>query len=117
MIVYAESSAVLAWLMDEAEAEAIRQALAEAQAVVASDLTLVECDRVLVRTVVEGRLREAEAAGRQALLARAAELWTHLTVSPEILARARRPFPVEPIRTLHALHLASALRAGRPAST
>ena len=62
--------AVLAWLMGGAGAEAIRQALAEAQAVVASDLTLVECDRVLARTVVEGRLREAEAAGRQALLAR-----------------------------------------------
>jgi len=61
---------VLAWLMGGAGAEAIRQALAEAQAVVASDLTLVECDRVLARTVVEGRLREAEAAGRQALLAR-----------------------------------------------
>jgi len=110
-MVYAESSAVLAWLLGEPTAETVRQALAEAEAVVTSDLTLVECDRVLVRAVVEGRLLEAEATGRQGRLANAAAHWTLLTVSPEVLARARRPFPLEPIRTLDALHLATALRA------
>jgi hypothetical protein len=35
--------------------------------------------------------------------------WTISPLGPEIIARARKPFPAEPIRTLDALHLASAL--------
>ncbi len=34
-----------------------------------------------------------------------------LTLEAEIVRRARRPFPEEPIRTLDAIHLAAALRA------
>lgn len=34
-----------------------------------------------------------------------------MRVEDEILERARRPFPGEPVRTLDALHLASALVA------
>ena len=34
-----------------------------------------------------------------------------LRVSSEIVERARQPFPAEPIRTLDAIHLASALTA------
>ena len=42
-----------------------------------------------------------------------------MRISDEIVSRARRPFPVEPIRTLDALHLASALvvRAAEPELT
>jgi hypothetical protein len=34
-----------------------------------------------------------------------------LRISPEIVDRARQPFPGEPIRTLDAIHLASVLVA------
>lgn len=34
-----------------------------------------------------------------------------MAIGPAVLDRARRPFPVEPLRTLDALHLASALTA------
>ena len=39
----------------------------------------------------------------------AAAHWHLWRVSPEIVDRARRPFPAEPVRTLDAIHLASAL--------
>lgn len=45
MTLYAESSAVLAWLLGEKSGEAIRRALLGADLVVASDLTVFECDR------------------------------------------------------------------------
>jgi len=77
----------------------------------ASDLTLVECDRVLIRAVALGEISEAEAADRRAHLTTAAARWNVLRMGPEIIERARRPFPGEPIRTLDALHLASALVA------
>ena len=111
MSIYAESSAILAWLLDEAAGPDVREILATADAIVASDLTLIESDRVLVRTVVLGEMTEAEAADRRAHLRRAASHWHVFRIGPEIVERARQPFPREPIRTLDAIHLASALVA------
>ena len=49
MNLYAESSAILAWLMGEDGGDEIRYRLQAAELVLTSDLTLVECDRVLHR--------------------------------------------------------------------
>ena len=111
MIVYAESSAVLAWLLGEARGSDVRDRLASAELVIASDLTLVECDRVLIRAAALGELPEADAAGRRAELTAAAAHWTVLRVGAGVIDRARQPFAKEPLRTLDALHLASALVA------
>jgi len=108
---YAESSAVLAWLLDEPAGRHVRQALADTEIVVASDLTIVECDRVLLRAAALGELTEADAADRRAHLSTAASHWHVLRIGPEVVERARQPFPGEPIRTLDAIHLASALVA------
>jgi predicted nucleic acid-binding protein len=108
---YAESSAVLAWLLDEADGPVVRDRFTKADVVVASDLTLIECDRVLIRAAVIGELTEADAADRRAHLVTAAAHWNVLRISGEIVDRARQPFPGDPIRTLDALHLASALVA------
>ena len=111
MIVYAESSAVLAWLLGEDAGPRVRKILADASLVLASDLTLVECDRVLIRAAAFGELTEADAANRRAHLTTAAAHWHLLRVGSEVVDRARQPFPGEPIRTLDALHLASVLVA------
>ena len=66
MNLYAESSAVLAWLLDESSAADVRRSLASAEIIVASDLTLIECDRVILRAAALGELTEAEAADRRA---------------------------------------------------
>jgi predicted nucleic acid-binding protein len=108
---YAESSAVLAWLLDESSAPAVRRLLGEAEVIVASDLTLIECDRVLLRAVALKELTEAEAADRRAHLIAAAAHWQVLRIAGEIVDRARQPFPGDPIRTLDAIHLASLLVA------
>jgi predicted nucleic acid-binding protein len=111
MNLYAESSAVLAWLLDESSAAEVRRLLASADIIVTSDLTLIECSRVLIRAVALGELSEAEAADRRAHLANAAARWHILHIASEIIDRSKQPFPDEPIRTLDALHLASALTA------
>jgi predicted nucleic acid-binding protein len=107
--VYAESSAVLAWLLGEETGRSVREVLQHTELVMASDLTLVECDRVLIRAVTTGEIDEAAAADRRAHLNAAASHWHLWRVSPSIVERARLPFPAEPIRTLDAIHLASAL--------
>jgi predicted nucleic acid-binding protein len=89
----------------------VRKSLAEAELVLTCDLTLIECDRVLIRATTMGKLTESDAAHRRARLARVAAHWTTLGLDSEIVERARRPFPNEPIRTLDAIHLASAVVA------
>ncbi len=111
MRVYAESCAVLAWLLGDDTTGAVVRVLAEAEIVVASELTLLECERVLHRAVVLGELDEATAADRRAHLAQMASHWHILTLSGDVIDRARRPFPGEAVSTLHGLHLASALVA------
>lgn len=110
-MIYAESSAVLAWLLGETRGEVVRQVLAGAEVVFASELTLVECRRALHRAVALAAMPEADGAALGARLAEAARHWVLLALDAPVLERAGRPFPVEPIRPLDALHLASALVA------
>ena len=111
MNLYAESSAVLAWLLGEEEGSRVRVVLAGADIVIASDLTLIECHRVLMRAVTLGEITEADAADCRAHLNAAAASWNVLRIGAEIVDRAKQPFPAEPVRTLDAIHLASALAA------
>ena len=66
MKIYAESSAVLAWLLGGDAAPRVRGVLSKAELVIASDLTLLECGRVLIRAVALGEIDEAAAADRRA---------------------------------------------------
>ena len=107
--VYLESSAVLHWLLGQSGAPEVRRAVDRADAVLISALTLTESERALIRAESEGVLRGGDAQRLRGLLNRAQAAWTRMTVSAAVLARAGRAFPVEPVRTLDAIHLATAL--------
>jgi predicted nucleic acid-binding protein len=79
--------------------------------VLTSCLTLIECERVLIRAVAANLVPEAVAAERRAVLARTGDHWVTFDLDVEVVERARRPFPAEPIRTLDAIHLATAVLA------
>lgn len=108
MIVYAESSAVLAWLMGESTQAIVRRTLGEADRVVTSSLTSVECARGLARSRAARRLRPTEELAALRLLDVAEAGWDVLDLSERVLRRARAAFPVEPVRTMDAMHLATA---------
>ena len=84
---------MLHWLLDQPRSGVVRESLSSAEMVLASSLTIVECDRVLVRAVATNALLEAKAAERRALLARTADHWVMFDLDPEVLDRVRRPFP------------------------
>jgi predicted nucleic acid-binding protein len=107
--VYLESSALLAWLLGESRADEVKQALDDAAAVVTSELTMLEAHRALLRAVARSTLTEADAQRLRGLLRRVGESWIRVKLFDDVLTRASRPFPVEPIPTLDALHLATAL--------
>ena len=107
---YAESSAVLRWLLGASDADRVERALTTAPAVVTSELTATEVGRSLQRLVVTDRL-DAEAGERVwASYSAASQHWHMYRIDDEILLRARQAFPREPLRTLDAIHLATAMR-------
>ena len=54
-------------------------------------------------------LNAGDAERVRGLLSRSRQGWTLMEISADVRARACRFFPVEPLRTLDALHLATAL--------
>lgn len=109
MNLYAETSAVLSWLLGEDGSARARSRLAEAAAVHTSDLTLIECDRGLRRAAATGRVRANASLRLHAMIDTASARWTLHAIDPEIVHRSRRSFPHEPVRALDAIHLATAL--------
>ena len=110
MTVYAESSAVLAWLLDEPTSAAVGSVLDDDE-VVTSALTLVECDRVLLRTAATHTAAAPKVAVLRRILGETAAMWSIQEIDASTIERARQPFPDDAIRALDAIHLASALTA------
>jgi len=108
---YAESGAVLSWLFGENRGTVVRNQLRRAESIVSSDLTLVECERVIIRARAMEEITEKKAQLCRTRLIEASNHWYILSLGQEVMERARLPFPHKPIRTLDALHIASALLA------
>ncbi len=106
---YLESSAVVAWLFSEPSAANVIRATEEADLVVTSQLTIVEAERAIRRAVALRLIKEASAQKLRGLLARHWKKWTTMALTDSVLARAGSAFPIEPIKTLDAIHLATAL--------
>ena len=106
---YLETSSLLAWLFGESRADGVRASVDGADSVATSTLTFLETERALVRAESEHLLKAADAQRLRGLMIRTRSAWILMSVSDEILTRAARPFPVEPVRTLDAIHLATAL--------
>lgn len=109
MNLYAESSAVLSWLLREPGGKKVERCLNRAQLRATSELTRLEVLRSLVRARTSGTISHEQGADLGLLLEEQTADWTWIQLDRPILKRAEELFPIEPIRTLDALHLASAL--------
>jgi len=101
---YVETSALLRVLLDGDEALGPELS---GEGFVTSALTFLEAARAISRARREGRLdaREAREAERQlSAFERSCDI---VALEDEVLRRAREDFPVEPVRSLDAIHLAS----------
>jgi predicted nucleic acid-binding protein len=72
-----------------------------------SALTLAEFARRVVRGRSAGDLDDARARASMNWLSQFARRCVVVDIDGELIARARRPFPIEPVRTLDAIHLAT----------
>ena len=108
-VLYLETSALLHWLLGQSRAAEVRRAVDRAEVVLTSMLTIAEVERVLIRAETQKAIRGGDGRRLRGLLNRAQASWMRMAVSAEVLVRASRPFPVEPVCTLDAIHLATAL--------
>lgn len=108
MVAYVDSSVVLRYIL--AGDVSIRHAL-DYPAVMSSELTEIECRRVLLRCRLQGELVDegfVEAIHRLDSVLEGIDL---VELSPAIKRRAMESFPVS-VKTLDALHLSTALAIG-----
>jgi predicted nucleic acid-binding protein len=75
---------------------------------ITSALTLAEATRGVLRARITSRLTSDEERRAIRALKTFERRCTIISVTDSVLTRAGRPFPVEPIRTLDAIHLATA---------
>lgn len=107
-MLYAESSAVLAWILGEARGAEVA-ALVRREPVVTSALTLLECDRMIHRAVARAQLTSDDGAARRARVQADTAEWAIEPISEAVIARARAGFPDDALRSLDAIHVATAL--------
>ena len=109
---YVESSALVAALL-ERDAGALKSVRARGRTVT-SALTIAEAARAILRARTTARLTADQERAAVRALRRFERRCFLVAVTDPILARVSRPFPVEPIRTLDAVHLATAELLGEP---
>jgi predicted nucleic acid-binding protein len=110
---YIESRALVAALL-ERDAAALKSVRTTGRQVT-SALTIAETARAILRARFGARLTAAEERAAVRALRRFERRSFVVAVTDSVLARVRRPFPVEPVRTLDAVHLATAELLGEPA--
>jgi predicted nucleic acid-binding protein len=109
---YIESSALVAALL-ERDRDALTSVRTRGRTVT-SALTIAEAARAILRARAAARLTADQERAAVRALRRFERRCFLVAVTDPILARVRRPFPVEPIRTLDAVHLATAELLGEP---
>lgn len=103
---YIESSALVAALL-ERDADALKSVRTRGRRVT-SALTIAEAARAILRARAAARLTADQERAAVRALSRFERRCFLVAVTDAILTRVRRPFPIEPIRTLDAVHLATA---------
>jgi predicted nucleic acid-binding protein len=109
---YIESSALIAALL-ERDADALKSVRTRGRKVT-SALTIAEAARAILRARAAGRLTADQERAAVGALRRFERRCFLVAVTDAILTRVRRPFPIEPIRTLDAVHLATTELLGEP---
>ena len=109
---YIESSALAAALL-ERDAGALKSLRAPGR-IVTSAVTMAETARAILRARAAERLTAADERSAVRAVRRFERRCYVVAVTEAVLARVRRPFPVEPVRTLDAVHLATTELLGEP---
>jgi predicted nucleic acid-binding protein len=106
---YVETSAILRYLFGDDGADAVRTTIDSAAQVLTSRLTVLEIHRATVRAEKQAEMSAADAQRVRGAFLSIMRSWIICELSMDILNRAAQPFPIEPVRSLDAIHLGTSL--------
>lgn len=100
---------MLSWLLHEPRGAEMARLLGQAELTLCSRLTPLECDRAFARLLAGARASPDRVEQARALLDATLGHWMVFDIDSAVVSRARQSFPCEPVRSLDAIHLATAL--------
>lgn len=107
-MIYVETSVLLKVLLREEGYEKFAQVL-EKENCITSCLTFIEARRAISKLISLKSLQEATGKDLLGILQALTNEWSVMEINKDIQLRAGHFFEVEPVRTLDAIHLATAL--------
>ena len=115
-MLYVETSAILRVLLKEKSFEKTAKLIEEAKICLTSSLTYLECRRAIARLTKSSLISEARASELLGIVSVVESAWHNMEITKDVQIRAGKSFDREPVRTLDAVHLATALqfRTGFP---
>lgn len=108
-VLYLETSALLAWLFNEAAAEEAVGRMNQADLIVSSELLRVETCRALLRAEENKLITPDQHHLLRDTFMENLKGWFRMSMDQFVVERSCESFPVEPLRSLDAIHLATAL--------
>ncbi len=106
---YVETSAILSWLFGEPDSSTVVDIINDHEVIVSSVLSVIETGRAIIRAVNENIISPGEKQKLKGFFANQSTGWAYLEINKAVRERAAQIFPVEPIRSLDAIHLSTAL--------
>lgn len=107
--VYLETSALVTWAYSQEGWDRVHREIEAADELVASTVTALEARRVVARGEAIGAVDAATSRAVAGRLSKILDRVTEMDVTADVRDRCARAFPVEPVRALDAVHLATAL--------
>lgn len=106
---YLETSALLCWLFCEPDAKTVIKAINEADLICTSELIRIEALRAIGRAYREKCITPEQRKSLNRLFEESYRGWFRMSIDETVVSGASVDFPSEPVRSLDAIHLATAL--------
>jgi predicted nucleic acid-binding protein len=108
-VFYLETSALLTWLFDEPDASIIIDTINGADLIVTSDLLKIETMRAIKRALHEKLITSKQLKALFRTFRNYLKSCFVMNMDESVINGATGDFPVEPVRSLDAIHLSTAL--------
>lgn len=106
---YIDTSALLAWLFGESRADEFVECINSSEVNVCSELCYLETMRAIRRAISDRTISENKGESLTETFNTFYSSLFRMSIDESTVTRASKSFPVEPVRSLDAIHLATAL--------
>jgi predicted nucleic acid-binding protein len=108
-VIYLETSALLTWLFNEPDASRVIDSLNDADLIVTSDLLRIETKRAIKRALHEKLITSEQLETLIQTFHGYINSCFRMSMDETVVSGATAVFPIEPVRSLDAIHMSTAL--------